>query len=58
MTHKQDEGAWAIDLAGRVLRRRKKKSLRWDSNPRPPAYYAGALPTKLERLVALDHAAP
>jgi hypothetical protein len=25
-------------------------SLLWDSNPRPPAYWAGALPTKLKRL--------
>ena len=24
-------------------------SLLWDSNPRPPAYWAGALPTKLKR---------
>ena len=27
-----------------------QKSLLWDSNPRPPAYWAGALPTKLKRL--------
>ncbi len=27
-----------------------KMSLRWDTSPRPPAYCAGALPTKLKRL--------
>ena len=28
-------------------------SLLWDSNPRPPAYWAGALPTKLKRQLSI-----
>ena len=35
-------------------RKHHKYSLLWDSNPRPPAYWAGALPTKLKRLCALS----
>ena len=35
-----------------------KESLLWDSNPRPPAYWAGALPTKLKRLVLLVTSTP
>ena len=32
-----------------ILIKQSQMSLLWDSNPRPPAYWAGALPTKLKR---------
>ena len=32
-----------------ILSLERKISLLWDLNPRPPAYWAGALPTKLKR---------
>ena len=32
-----------------ILLLERKISLLWDLNPRPPAYWAGALPTKLKR---------
>ena len=36
--------------SGKSDREIQKYSLLWDSNPQPPAYWAGALPAKLKRL--------
>ena len=48
-------GDWSSREGGKA-QREKEPPVGFE--PTTPAYYAGALPTRLERLVALDHAAP